>query len=144
MAGRSRTELEAALRSTPLFSGLSKRQLGSVAKLCFERTYAEGDVLVRQADTGQLMAALVAGRARVERDGKRLGTVSAGDVVGEMSLIDGLPCSASVVAETSVEAIVLHRTAFRKLLQEAPSLTAQLLVAQTARVRELDRRVAAI
>ena len=144
MAGRSRSTLESAIQGIPLFSGLTKRQLGSVAKLCFERTYDKGDLLVRQTDVGQLMVALVSGRARVERDGTRLGTVTAGDVVGEMSLLDGQPCSASVVAETAIEAIVLHRTAFRGLLAEAPSITAKLLVAQTARVRELDRRIAAI
>jgi len=77
------------------------------------------------------------------RDGRTVGSVEAGEVVGEMSLIDGLPCSATVVAQTPIEAIILYRTAFLDLLATVPTLTRRLLLAQTARVRELDKRAAA-
>ena len=61
-----------------------------------------------------------------------------------MSIIDGRPRSASVIAETAVDAIELYGTAFRKLLDDIPAMTKRLLLAQTARVRELDRRAAAL
>jgi CRP-like cAMP-binding protein len=61
-----------------------------------------------------------------------------------MSLIDGHPCSASVVAESDVEAIELYRTAFKKLVDDIPAIPMKLLLAQTARVRALDRRAAAL
>lgn len=145
MVGRStRSALIQTLRGNALFCGLSQRQLDAVAKVGFERRFEPGDVLIRQNDQGMQMIALLSGTARVERDGRPVGTVGRGEVVGEMSLIDGRACSATVVAETPIEAIVLYRTAFRKLLEDVPSITTKLLVAQTARIRELDRRVAAI
>lgn len=144
MGRTGRSALIDTLRRTPLFSGLSQRQLDALAKAGFERHFEPGEALVRQADEGMQMIAVLEGTARVERDGKAIGTVGRGDVVGEMSLIDGQACSATVVAEGPIDAFVLYRTAFRKLLDGVPGITTKLLVAQTARVRELDRRVAAI
>jgi CRP/FNR family transcriptional regulator, cyclic AMP receptor protein len=144
MVGRPRSELVEILGRTRLFAGLTKRQLNAIAKVCAERSYAAGDVLVKQLDHGQQMVVLVSGRAKVDRDGLTIGSARPGDVVGEMSLIDGLPCSATVVAETPIEAIIVFRTAFRRLRQTVPALTEGLLLAQTARVRELDRRAAAL
>jgi len=70
--------------------------------------------------------------------------VRTGEAVGEMSLIDGHRTSASVVAETPVEAIELYRTAFQQLLDDAPALSKKLLLIQTARLRALDRRASAL
>ena len=63
-----------------------------------------------------------------------------GDVVGELSLIDGKPTSASVVADTPLEAIVLYRTRFTKLLDSTPRLYQRFLVGLAARLREMDQR----
>lgn len=49
--------------------------------------------------------------------------MSAGDVVGEMALIDGHRRSATVVAETAVEGVILYRTGFLKLLDANPSIS---------------------
>jgi len=64
-------------------------------------------------------------------------------VVGEIALIDGMPRSASVVAETPLEALLIFRTEFRRLLDEIPGLWEKLLLAQTARLRSADRELAA-
>lgn len=141
---RARSELVDVLRGSVLFGGLTRQQLNAVAKACFERRYEPGDVIVQQNDQGQQMVALLSGSAKVVQDGRKIATVRAGDAVGEMSLIDGLPCSASVVADAAVEAVVLYRTAFAKLLVSIPTLTRRLLLTQTARVRELDKRAAAL
>lgn len=142
MARRARGELVEVLQATPLFCGLTRKQLNDLAKRCSERHYDAGDVIVRQLEHSQQMVAILSGSARVVRDGRRVGTVKAGDAVGEMSLIDGFPCSASVIADTPVEALVLYATDFRKLLDDVPAMWRRLLLAQTARVRELDRRAA--
>ena len=144
MVRRRRSEILEVLQGIPLFSHLPKGHLREVAKLCFDETYAPGQVIVKQLEDGQHMVAIVAGTAQVTRDGKTLATVGAGDVVGEMALIDGLRRSAAVVADTQVEGIVLHRTSFLNLLDDNPSMTRSLLVAQTARLREADRKLGAL
>ncbi len=60
-------------------------------------------MILKQLEEAQHMMAIISGLARVVRDGRDVATVSAGDVVGEMALIDGHRRSATVVAETAVE-----------------------------------------
>lgn len=144
MARRSRSAMIEIIQGIPLFSRLTKRELREVAKLCFEETYETDQVILKQLEDAQHMVAIVSGRARVTRDGSTIAEVRAGDVVGEMALIDGLRRSAAVVAETPVEGIVLHRTEFGKLLDGNPSITLKLLLALTARLREADRKLGAL
>lgn len=144
MARRPRSEMIEIIRGIPLFSSLSKAELREVAKLCFERTYEAGEAILKQREDAQLMVAIISGRARIRRDGTDITTVTAGDAVGEMALIDGHRRSASVIAETAVEVIIIHRTTFMKLLDSNPSITRKLLLAQTARLREADTKLGAI
>ena len=144
MAGRTRSEVIQVLRGIPLFSTLAKSDLREVARLCFEDVFESGKMILEQGEDAQLMVAIVSGRARVTHDGRTVATVGAGDVVGEMALIDGLRRSAAVIAETSVEGITLHRTAFLKLLDSRPSIARKLLAAQTARLRETNKKLSAL
>ena len=142
------------LDGVPLFSGLTKRQLGAVAKLVDHMSFEPGSVLVEELDVGRRLIILREGTAGVIRRGaaapdgpnkgiaqgtsRRVGTVGPGDVVGELSLIDGKPTSASVVADTKLEALVLFRTRFNKLLGSMPELYPRLLVGMAARFRAID------
>ncbi len=155
MALVSRAETVSMLHAVPLFSGLTKRQLGVVAKLVDHVSFPPGAVMVKELDVGRRLIIIREGTAQVVRrgieregspigieqgDSRRLATLGPGEVVGELSLIDGMSTSASVVAETAVEALVLYRTRFNKLFDSTPQLTRNLLVGLAARVRDLDRR----
>lgn len=156
MAEVSRAETVAMLREVPLFSGLAKRQLTAVAKLVDHVSFQPGAVIVKELDVGRRLVILRQGTAEVVRrgtvarkgssdgiqqgDSRRLATLGPGEVIGELSLIDGKPTSASVVAETAVEALVLYRTRFNDLFDSTPELARNLLVSLAARVRETDQR----
>src|SRR5688500_8546515 len=99
MARRPRSEILEVIQGIPLFAHLPKGDLREIAKMCFEETYAPDQVILKQLEDAQHMVAIVAGTARVTRDGNTVATVGAGDVVGEMALIDGLRRSAAVVAD---------------------------------------------
>jgi CRP-like cAMP-binding protein len=144
MTQRTRSQLISTLQQSALFGELTRRQLNAVAKACFEGHYEPGDVIIKDNDYGMKMVTLLSGTARVESRGRKIAAVRTGEAVGELSLIDGHRTSACVVAETSVEAIELYRTAFQKLLDDAPALSKKLLLIQTARLRALDRRAAAL
>jgi CRP/FNR family transcriptional regulator, cyclic AMP receptor protein len=151
----SRSETIGMLDGVPLFAGLSKRQLAAVAKLVDHVSFRPGDVLVKEMDVGRRLIIIGEGTAEVRRlgphgtkgggneppIGRRLATVGPGDVVGELSLIDGQPTSASVVADTPMETLVIYRTRFNKLLASMPQLYPRLLVGMAARVRAVDHRV---
>jgi CRP/FNR family transcriptional regulator, cyclic AMP receptor protein len=138
------TRLVEVLHGIPMFALLSQRQLRSIAKECSEVSYEAGEVLLRELDEGQHMIAILEGTADVVRGGERIASVGPGEAVGEMALIDDRPRSAAVVAREPIEAIVLYRTVFKRLLGEHPSMCGKLLLAQTARLRESDRRAAAV
>lgn len=144
MVRRPKTELVDVIRSVPLFADLSRSELREVAGMCFERVYDAGEVILRQLEDAQHMVAIVSGRAKVTRDGKDITTVSGGDSIGEMSLIDGNRRSASVIAETPVDAVVIYRTTFMKLLDKNPTISRKLLLTQTARLRDADKKLATL
>jgi CRP/FNR family transcriptional regulator, cyclic AMP receptor protein len=140
MKGRNRSEIIGILQQLPLFSAFTQRQLRALAGECSDAHYEPGEHIVKELDHGQHMVVIVSGKAKVVRGGKTLATVGPGDAIGEMSVIDREPRSASVVAEDDVAAIVIYGTAFRRLLQEHPEMVGKLLQAQTARLRALDTR----
>ena len=127
------------LRKMPLFSRLSQRQLNAVARHIDEVQIRKGAVLAKQGTQGLEAVIIVDGRARVEGDGKAIAELTAGDVVGEMSVIDGKPRSATVIAETPMNLLVLHRRDFMSLLETVPGLQRKLLVTLCERVRQADQ-----
>jgi len=127
------------LGKIPLFSRLSQRQLNGVAKYADEVQIRKGAVLAKQGAQGLEAIIIVDGRARVETDGKAIAELGPGDVVGEMSVIDGKPRSATVIAETPMNLLVLHRRDFMSVLETVPGLQRKLLVTLCERVRQADQ-----
>jgi CRP-like cAMP-binding protein len=83
---------------------------------------------------------LTAGEAEVSREGKAFLRLEPGDHAGEMSLLDGSPASATVVAISDVEALVLYQRDFDNLLETIPSLGRRLLASLARWVRETARQ----
>jgi CRP/FNR family cyclic AMP-dependent transcriptional regulator len=134
-----RSEKVDLLAKIPLFSRLSQRQLNAVAKHVDEVQLRKGAVLAKQGAQGLEAIIIVDGKARVEGDGKAIAELGPGDVVGEMSVIDGKPRSATVIAGTAMNLLVLHRRDFVSLLETVPGLERKLLVALCERVRQADQ-----
>jgi DNA-binding beta-propeller fold protein YncE len=65
---------------------------------------------------------------------------SSKQLVGEMSLLDGGPRSATIVAETPVRLLVISRRNFSVLLKDVPGLTESLLMTLSRRVRQAEER----
>lgn len=142
MAVRRQAELIEAARQIPIFTQLTQRQLREVARACSVQYYEPGETIVKELDWGQHLVAILEGSARVVHNDRPIGTLKRGDVVGELSLIDGNRRSATVYADTAVEGLVLYATAFRKLLDANPSMCRNLLLALAAKLRDADRHVA--
>jgi CRP/FNR family cyclic AMP-dependent transcriptional regulator len=136
---RRRSDKISLLRNVPLFGQLSQRQLNAVARHVDEIQLRKGAVLAKQGAQGLEAIIIVDGRARVVTDGKEIAELTAGDVVGEMSVIDGKPRSATVIAQTPMDLLVLHRRDFVFLLETVPGLQRKLLVTLCQRVREADQ-----
>ena len=95
------------IRRVPLFSMLTAQQAASVAQAVVKRRFKRGEAIVEQGKKSNALTILLTGRARVISSDSRgreviLATLRPGDYVGEMSLIDDEPHSASVLAEVQI------------------------------------------
>lgn len=124
-----------------LFSALSRKDLQRVARASDEVTVAAGHELVRQGDVGREMFVLVEGAATVKRNNRKIATVSAGSAIGELSLLDKGPRTATVIADTDCRVLVLGAREFSGVLDEVPGLAHKLLAGLAARVRDLDTKI---
>lgn len=115
------------LRTVPLLSVLDAAELERLSGLAIELDYADGEALMRQGDPGDRFFLIVSGNVTVERNGRAIARRGAGDHLGEISLLDGRPRTATVVAEGPVHAIVLDRRDFDRLLDEQPGVARQLV-----------------
>ena len=139
----------ALLQGVPLFAGLAAGDLLSIALGASVREFSPGEALVRQGDPGDEVLVIVAGRAQVvvsaERDGietqATLGWLADGETVGELSLLDGQPRSATCLAATPVTCLCINRDEFLAALQGHWELCRQLFAVLAQRVRQADQRV---
>jgi CRP/FNR family transcriptional regulator, cyclic AMP receptor protein len=129
------------LRQIPLFSTCSQRELAEVAALTVEAAFGKDAVLTREGQAGGIAFVIAEGTADVIRSGKRLARLGVGDVVGELSLIDGQPRSATVVATSDLVVLEIAQTDLRRLLKRAPSVVRKLLEALSLRLRDTDALV---
>jgi CRP-like cAMP-binding protein len=127
------------LSTVDLFQSLSKRELQRLIKPSKELTFEPGDEIVAEGDEDGRFFLLLDGEARIVTGRKTLAKLGTGDYFGEISLIDGEPRSATVVASTAVRVLTLARWHFRPLLEEHPAIARKLLLEMCRRVRELDR-----
>lgn len=120
--------LPEALRSNYLFRGLKEAQQDSVINLAQERAFNGGDVMVRQFDKNSDLIVILSGEARIKTfSGETIAEVGPGSIVGEISLIDDQPRSATVVAVGPTVAAVLPSGSLRGLMAGDPTIKAQLL-----------------
>ena len=132
------------LGEMPLFSACSRRELAQVAALTVPSELAAGTILTREGAPGGLAFVLASGKAEVTRAGKRLATLGPGDVVGELSLIDGEPRSATVRALTDLEVLEIDGSDLDKLMKKVPSVVRKLLESLAGRLRDADTMAAPI
>ena len=128
------------LQKVPMFEALSRKELGGLAKLAETIDVKEGTALVKEGTTGREFFVISEGTAKVVRGRKKVATLKAGDYFGELSLLDGSPRNASVIAETAMTLIVLGQREFLGELHESPTIAYKLLKGMARRLRELDSK----
>lgn len=145
MARLRKEEKVDLLGRLPLLESCTKKELAQIASIMVEAERPEGTYLTREGQDGGLMFVLVEGTADVvtgdpDAPGahKVIGRLEAGDVVGELSLIDGRARSASVVATSPVHILEMAADDFRKLVYRSPRFVKALLKSLSLRVREVE------
>jgi CRP-like cAMP-binding protein len=127
------------LRAVRLFRNCSHKQLEQVASIVDEIDVEAGRVLCRQGETGHEAFVVIAGEASVIVDGSEVETLGPGSLVGEISLIDHGPRTATVSAKTPMHLLVVPGNRFAQLLEEVPGLPVVIMRDLAAILRSLGQ-----
>jgi len=133
------------IRRVPLFSLLTNDQAQGIADSVVKRRFRRGEIVVEHGKKSNALFILLTGRARVLTADSRgreviLAVLQPGDYVGEMSLIDNEPHSATVRAEVQTDMLILGRAEFARCLPENSSLSYAIMRGLVSRLRQADRQ----
>ena len=132
------------LQKVGIFADLPPETLRDLAVRMQSREFSSGSVIVGQEDSGDSMYVVTEGRVKVVLYGDSgreiiLSIFRAGEIFGEMSLLDNQPRSASVIALEPTRALVLDRAAFARHLASHPQTALAVLAELSQRLRQADR-----
>jgi CRP/FNR family cyclic AMP-dependent transcriptional regulator len=133
VALRKNAKIE-ALKTVPLFSRCSKKELGDIARITDEIDLPEGKVLTKEGASGREFFVLMEGNADVRRKRRKVGTLGPGDFLGEIALVTKTPRTATVKTTSPVRALVVSEQNFRRLLERSPQVQIKVLEALAERV----------
>jgi CRP/FNR family cyclic AMP-dependent transcriptional regulator len=139
VSGEELVRREAALAQAPLFSGLSKRQLRSLARVTGVSGYEQGSEVVKEGAGGWTFYVILDGQAKAVRGGRTIGRLRAGDFFGEISVLDGGPRTATVVAERPLRCLTLARDDLLEVMESDSRLAATILREVAKRLRQTQR-----
>jgi signal transduction histidine kinase len=128
--------------SSPFLHQLATAGRELLSKLMTEQQYLPGQVIFKEGDLGDAMYIIWSGRAAVVKGEFQAPTVlgyrGAGDIVGEMALLENQPRSASIVALEQLRALRVVRKDFEAMLNSNPALGLSILSTLSARLRAAD------
>jgi CRP-like cAMP-binding protein len=139
----------AALTRLDLFAKAAPGDLDAIAALAVERRYPDGETIFSRGEPGEGMLVVLQGRIRlsiVSAEGRELilREAEAGDVIGEIAVIDGGRRTADAVAVGPVIAGFVGQPSFTRLLEERPALTMPVLQVLCHRLRETTDQLESI
>jgi len=137
------------IRRVSLFSTLTPQQGEALAAAVSKKRLKRGELLVEQGMKSNALYIVLSGRTRVvmtDNKGREviLATLKSGDYVGEMSLIDDEPHSATVVADDQVDVLVLGRESFLRCLGENIEMAHAVMRVLVQRLRKASENISSL
>jgi len=124
------------LTRVPLLARCSKSELARIAALADVVDFRQGDTLMTEGKPGMEAFVVVDGSARVTRAGRKLADLGPGDWVGEIALLSNVPRTATVVATSPLQTLVLTRRGLSDLMHDVPSIGTKVLAAVGERLAD--------
>ena len=134
------------LRNVSLFESLDQQELEALSEVTFTRTFSKDNVIILAEEEGDTLFILKKGQVKVSivsEEGREviLSLLGPGSVFGELSLLDGKPRSANVVATEETDLLMLRRSDFLQLIYKTPQIATALLAELATRMRKTDRQI---
>ena len=134
------------LRNVSLFESLDQQELEALSDLAFTRTFSKDNVIILAEEEGDTLFIIKKGQVKVSivsEEGREviLSLLGESSVFGELSLLDGKPRSANVVATEETNLLMLRRADFVQLIYKTPQIATALLAELATRLRKTDRQI---
>jgi CRP-like cAMP-binding protein len=127
------------LRNVPIFAGCTRKELERIARSGDEVKMTAGTLVVDQGQTGVEAFVILDGSVTIKRNNRKMTTLGPGTIVGELSLLDHGPRTATAVCDTDCTLFVISQRQFLGVLDDVPTIAHKLLAVLAGRIRELDR-----
>lgn len=131
-----------AVRRVTLFNSLPEPELAQIAAALQAHELAPGEILFQQGDPGDELVIVESGQIAIyvplpqaPAQGQPIRIFQAGEMLGEMAVIDQKPRSASARAETAARILTLNGATFRQLLAQNPMLAVGVMSGLSDRIR---------
>lgn len=143
--GDTPLDIVETLKSAPIFSVLSRRDLKRFAQTARVRTYQPGSAIVKEGARGVACYIISTGKVEVVKGADTAGvavlaTLAPGDLFGEMAVITPHPRNATVRAIEETECVVIRNIDFRAELRVHPEIAVKMLPVLVGRLREAEAR----
>ena len=146
IAMSKQAEFAVILKMNPLFADLGADELARLSHLCHTQHLASGEVLFQKGDPGDALFGVRRGQVRIETgasDGSRLtlNFMGAGDLFGEVAVLDGQSRTADATAGEASELFVLRREDFLAFLEREPKVAIKIIALLCQRIRWQSERM---
>lgn len=122
-------DLNTALQNNYLMQGLNVAQIAQIAQITTTKEFGGGDTLVRQFAKDADLMIVLEGNAKIRGfSGEEIATAGPGSVIGEMSLIDDKPRSATVVAAGAVKCATISNDELWGVMNNEPEIAKIILL----------------
>ncbi|QDF96575.1 hypothetical protein CJ010_08540 [Azoarcus sp. DD4] len=135
-----------ALKTFPLFQGLTDEVLAAVARVAMMRRIPRGQAVVRAGDRTDYVYFVLTGNLKVvvsDEDGREviLSILGQGELFGEMGMFGEQPRSASVIAVVPADLVMIAKHDFRQIMQENFEIAWRIMSNLAERLRNADRKI---
>ncbi|THF64365.1 Crp/Fnr family transcriptional regulator [Pseudothauera rhizosphaerae] len=135
-----------ALKTFPLFQGLSEEVLAAVAHCSMMRRFPRGQAVVLAGDRSDFVYFVLTGSLKVvvsDEDGREviLSILGQGELFGEMAIFGEQPRSASVVAVTPSDLVMIPKQDFRQIMKDNFDVAWRIMCNLAERLRNADRKI---
>ncbi len=125
------------LAGANLFDGVDRDGLERIAAAAIQVDFDDGHVIARQGEIGTGFFIIVTGGAKVVRSGETVADLGPGEFFGELSVLDGQPRTAQVIAHGPTSCLALATWDFEAILLDQPKVALAILRGLAGRLREL-------
>jgi len=137
------------LEKCPLFGAMHEQGRRELVLHARPRSFVAGEPICHVGEPGQSMMAVVVGTVRISLPTTKgreiiLADLPAGELFGEIAMLDGKPRSANATALTRCELLVLERRDVLPFLERSPAACLKLMEMLCARIRRSDERMSDI